>query len=580
MKSAPSDLSASVESSTFETGDSLPVTPAAALEADLRRKLLAAMLESAPTLAVIFQQPEGKVAGMNASAIARLNPGERGDVSRITLPEMIGLSSVKRLQSEILPQVSVLGRWTGGCMLRDVWGSEFPVYAAFRTHRGNREHPAGFISLVATAALEFSTGDEPAATDHELLHALLETVPDAIYFKDRDSRFLRVSRAMALKNKNGEAADFIGKSDFDRFTSEHARPAYENEQKIIRTGEPILDLEEKETWADGRVTWVSTSKFPLCDSNGTIVGTFGISRDITAAKINEAARQEMETQLTLSQKMESIGRLAAGIAHEVNTPTQFIADNTHFLTNAFAQFETVIGRFRALREAASPHSDCAEAVQAVAAAEREAELDYLLGEIPRCLQQTLDGLSRVTRIVCSLKEFAHPNSPELAPADLNRVIETSLVVSRHEWKYVADVVSELDASLPLVPCVVDELNQVMLNLVINAAHAIGEAAKVRTAARGKITVRTRCEAPWAVIEVEDTGTGIPPEIRGRIFEPFFTTKAVGKGTGQGLAIVHTVVVKHHHGTIDVTTEPGKGTIFVVKIPLQQAAAAVAETPLS
>jgi len=316
------------------------------------------------------------------------------------------------------------------------------------------------------------------------------------------------------------------------------------------------------------VTWVSTSKFPLCDSSGAVAGTFGISRDITEAKLAESARQEMETQLLLAQKMESIGHLAAGIAHEVNTPTQFIADNTHFLTDAFARYEAVITRFRALRDAAAQHPDCDAAVKAVAAAEQEAEMDYLLGEIPRCLQQTLDGLTRVTRIVCSLKEFAHPNSPELAPADLNRVIETSLVVSRHEWKYVAELATELDANLPLVPCVVDELNQVLLNLIINAAHAIGDALKQRGGERGKITVRTRHEAPYAVLEVEDTGTGIPEEIRDRIFEPFFTTKPLGKGTGQGLAIVRTVVVTHHHGTIDLVTEPGRGTKFVIKLPLQ------------
>ena len=141
------------------------------------------------------------------------------------------------------------------------------------------------------------------------------------------------------------------------------------------------------------------------------------------------------------------------------------------------------------------------------------------------------------------------------------------MVSRHEWKYVAEVETVLAQELPLVPCVVDEFNQVILNLIVNAAHAIGDALKQRGGEKGKIIVRTRLEAPWAVVEVEDTGTGIPEEIRSRVFEPFFTTKAVGKGTGQGLSIVHTVVVKHHHGTVELTTEPGRGTKFILRLPL-------------
>ena len=185
----------------------------------------------------------------------------------------------------------------------------------------------------------------------------------------------------------------------------------------------------------------------------------------------------------------------------------------------------------------------------------------------------MEGLNRVASIVHSLKEFAHPKSPELTPVDLNRIIETSLIVSRHEWKYVAEVVTELAPDLPPVPCVADEFNQVILNLVINAAHAIGDALKARGGDRGKIFVRTRHEAPWAIVEVEDTGTGIPDEVRDRVFEPFFTTKAVGKGTGQGLAIVHAVVVKHHHGTIDLTTKPGRGTTFTIRLPLTKSLSA-------
>ena len=166
----------------------------------------------------------------------------------------------------------------------------------------------------------------------------------------------------------------------------------------------------------------------------------------------------------------------------------------------------------------------------------------------------------------SLKEYSHPNQAERSGANLNKAIETVVAVSRHEWKYVADVVTEFDPKLPQVDCVLDEINQAVLNLVINAAHAIGDAIKQRGLKRGTITIRTRQEPGWAVVEVEDTGTGIPPEVRNKIFDPFFTTKGIGKGTGQGLAIVQAVIVKGHSGKIDFITEVGKGTTFRIFLP--------------
>jgi two-component system, NtrC family, sensor kinase len=294
-----------------------------------------------------------------------------------------------------------------------------------------------------------------------------------------------------------------------------------------------------------------------------------VARDITQ-------RQELDLKHQLGQKLESIGRLAAGIAHEINTPTQYITDNTRFLSDAFRQCAGLLEKYRSWRERLGAHADAAGEAQALVVAEGEAELDYLLEEIPRALQQNLDGLARVTRIVRSLKEFSHPNSPNKAPVDLNRAIETAIAVCRHEWKYVADVVTEFDPDLPLVPCVLDEINQVMLNLLVNAAHAIGEALKARGEKRGTITVRTRVNGNMAVVEVRDTGMGIPPDMRGRIFEPFFTTKEVGRGTGQGLAIVHAVITKQHDGAVEFTSGVGTGTTFRLRLPL----GASNETPAS
>jgi signal transduction histidine kinase len=331
----------------------------------------------------------------------------------------------------------------------------------------------------------------------------------------------------------------------------------------------LIDLEEKETWPDGRVCWVSSTKIPLRDAAGRIVGTFGVSRDITARKQSEQQNRELLIQLQLAQKLESIGRLAAGIAHEINTPTQFITDNAHFLTNTFTDLTKVLEAARALRDAAKSEPTLAAAADQFTSVEQGVELNYLLAEIPSTLKQSLDGLGRVARIVRSLKEFSHPSNAHRGATDLNRVIATAITVSRHEWKYVAEVVTDLSPDLPPVPCVVDEFNQVILNLLVNAAHAIESAQQQKNTpgAPGTITVRTRLDGKWALIEIEDTGTGIPEEIRERIFDPFFTTKPVGKGTGQGLTIVQNVIVKNHRGTIDVTSVIGQGTVFHIRLPL-------------
>jgi two-component system, NtrC family, sensor kinase len=279
-----------------------------------------------------------------------------------------------------------------------------------------------------------------------------------------------------------------------------------------------------------------------------------VARDITQ-------RRELELKQQLGQKLESIGRLAAGIAHEINTPTQYVADNTRFLRDAFQTLAHLAQENRMRDD--HPGSPSLPAVAPPVAA----DLDYVVKEIPRAIQESLQGLSHITRIVGSLKEFSHPNSPEKAPVDLNRAIETAISVSRHEWKYVAEMTAELDATVPLVPCILDEFNQVMLNLIVNAAHTIAEAIKARGEKRGRITIRSRLDGDAVRVEVADTGMGIEPELRTRIFEPFFTTKPIGQGTGQGLAIVHAIVVQHHQGAVDYCTQVGEGTTFRLWLPL-------------
>ena len=292
-----------------------------------------------------------------------------------------------------------------------------------------------------------------------------------------------------------------------------------------------------------------------------------IIRDITARKQAKAEHGRMEVQLRQAMKLESIGQLAAGIAHEINTPTQYIGDNTRFLQDAFKDISQALSHYDRLLQAARQQQVTPELVAATAAAAEAADIAYLAQEVPKSIEQTLQGVARVAKIVRAMKDFSHPGSEAKVPADLNRAIESTITVAHNEWKYVADLDLALDPQLPLVPCLPGEINQVILNLLINAAHAIGDVVGDGASGKGRIRVSTSQQGDWAEIRVQDSGTGIPEAARGRIFDPFFTTKAVGKGTGQGLTIAHSVVVKQHGGTIEFETELGKGTTFIVRLPL-------------
>ncbi len=289
-----------------------------------------------------------------------------------------------------------------------------------------------------------------------------------------------------------------------------------------------------------------------------------------ALKLEMAHRSSVEAQLLHAQKMESIGQLAAGVAHEINTPIQFIGDNLRFLRDSFGDHATVLDAHAKLLAAARSGAPSAEVIAATDAADKRADIDYLAEEIPKALGQSLEGLTRVAEIVRAMKEFAHPDQGERKPTDLNQVITTTLTVARNEYKYVADLITDFASDLPPVPCLAGEFNQVVINLLVNAAHAIGDVvAKAGGVSGGKgtITVSTRRDGDHVEVRIRDTGTGIPEAARAKIFDPFFTTKAVGKGTGQGLHIAHTVVVKKHGGTLTFETELGKGTTFIIRLPI-------------
>jgi two-component system NtrC family sensor kinase len=518
--------------------------------------------------------------------------------------------------------------------------------------------------------------------ERAILRALIDNIPDVVYAKDTESRFTLANRKLAFWLGLETPTQLLGKTDFDFFPSEIATSFFEDEQQIMRTGEPITNRDEIAVTPKGDRVALLTTKVPIRNSQGRITGVAGIGRDVTVRKKSQEAALEAEgryrrifdeaivgifqtaptgkimnvnpamssifgykspdemisnltdtffvdngkfesyastlakfgsvknfeaevyrkdgarfwislsvravvengvavrhegmlediterkllgAQLLQAQKLESVGQLAAGIAHEINTPIQYVGDNARFLEDSFKDVVALIRTYERLLAAARTESLTSEMIQEIASAVERTDTEYLVNEIPRAIEQTLEGIGRVSTLVAAMKEFSHPATKEKALVDLNRAIQSTIEVTRNEWKYSAEMETDLDPTLPLIPCYLSEFNQVVLILIVNAAHAIADVAAKSGPEKGMIRIQTRDFPGYVEIRVEDTGGGIPDAIRSRVFDPFFTTKEVGKGTGQGLAIARAAVVGKNGGTIDFETEVGKGTSFIIHL---------------
>ncbi len=278
-------------------------------------------------------------------------------------------------------------------------------------------------------------------------------------------------------------------------------------------------------------------------------------------------RKQLESETRHAQKLQSVGQLAAGVAHEINTPMQFIGDNVHFLRESFTNLVDLIDVFEEVLEAVPEETVAKSLVTRLEDAQEDADVDYLRDRGPQAFLRTLDGVERVSKIVAAMKSFSHPGHDK-APLDLNQAIETTLTVAANEYKYIADVELQL-GDVPAVMCHSGDINQVLLNLIVNAAHAIE--GQDTNDEKGTIVIRSELQGNDAVISVSDSGCGIPEAVRPRIFEPFFTTKEVGRGTGQGLALCHTIITDKHGGSLTFETEVGRGTTFFVRIPTAESA---------
>ncbi len=301
---------------------------------------------------------------------------------------------------------------------------------------------------------------------------------------------------------------------------------------------------------------------PLKRGGDILEGFMILGRDITENKI-------IETQLLQTNKLEAIGQLAAGVAHEINSPLQYVGDNLKFLNKSFVGLLNLIDVFERASLNKNDTELCHQTMRQAEELSRTIKLPFLLEQMPMALEQSLDGVSRVSKIVQSMKAFSHPGTGSKMPANINKSIENTVTVSRNEWKYDCELELNLDPELPLVPCFESELNQVILNLIVNAADAVHEAKLKNVIESGLIRIQTLSEHGFVVIKIEDNGGGIPEKIKARVFDPFFTTKDVGKGTGQGLAISHSIIVEKHGGMLYFESEAGHGTVFYIKLPLEE-----------
>lgn len=352
--------------------------------------------------------------------------------------------------------------------------------------------------------------------------------------------------------------------------SADALPAAEYERKLRARDKTIEVLKKRiQQQADGS----TTSSFALLEQNLSLGKVIALKTEEVERERQELQKaltdlRQAQSQLLQAQKMESIGQLAAGIAHEINTPTQYVADNIGFIDLATTSLLTLLEKTLKVVDAARAGQPADGLVAEVDAAVKKAKLDYLRRQIPEALAQSKEGLEHVARIVSAMKEFSHPSNGGKELLDIRDVINTTVTVARSEWKYVAELETRYADDLPQVSCMRDMIGQVILNLVVNAAHAIADTLQSGVRDKGKIRIMVkRAGEQHIAISVADDGGGIPEAIRGRIFDPFFTTKPVGKGTGQGLAIAYSTVVDKHGGEIRCDSEVGRGTCFTIRLPL-------------
>lgn len=523
--------------------------------------------------------------------------------------------------------------------------------------------------------------------ERTLLRSLINSIPDLIFYKDVEGRYLGCNLAFEQFSSRGVQREIVGHTDFDLYPPGVAEQFFQSDQHVLQT-QKILIYENQINRPEGQRIVLETRKSPYYGPDQNVLGVIGIGRDITQHKMDQEAlrqanaemaqlitslssililissdmtilhwnpsaqrnlgiaaedavkkplfslpigweqdridsgiqkcraegaaqyldpmhfkrsaggegwlgvsispvfrqdhaisgfillcsditeRKELESQLAQGEKLKSIGQLAAGIAHEINTPIQYVGDNAHFLQTSFSDLLAVFKLYTDFLSALKRGSLAPGQIEQIEAAVSKLDIEFLFTEIPLAIEQSLDGIQRVSEIVRSMKEFSYPGMTHKTAVDINKGILNTITVARNEWKYVAEVELDLARDLPNVHCLPGEINQVLLNIIINAVHAIAETIPENSNTKGTILITSRRDGDWVEVRITDSGPGIPEHIQPHIFDPFFTTKEVGKGTGQGLAIAYNVIEVKHKGKLTFETRLGEGTTFIIRLPIQ------------
>ncbi len=462
-------------------------------------------------------------------------------------------------------------------------------HVVVRVHQAQGHGEAAAVVSIVDVTVTMQAQQQAAAlaqalaVEKSILAGILASIPLLVYWKDAGLRYVGVNQAFLAARGLTDEREVLDRTE-DELPVQDAmsEQMLAVEGRVLASGEACSDLYVRVIRPDGTRRDLMLSVLPRADQAGghedRSGGVIGVGADVTQLR-------QLERQLAQASRLESIGQLASGVAHEINTPVQYVSDNTAFVAQAaqelldavqvLAEMVTALDEYSAQDGSlpAEPGTRYQDILRRARETLERVELDSLAEEIPSALAQSLEGLHRVAEIVRAMKEFAHPGSSSRR-ADVNRAIETTVQVCRNEWKYVAQVELDLDPELPQVACYEGELKQTLLNIIVNAAQAIAGAGTGSapgslpgSGVRGRIRVSTEHDAQAARIIISDNGPGMDQVTQQRIFDPFFTTKEVGRGSGQGLSIAYTSIVTKHHGQLMVVSAPGQGATFTISLPL-------------